>query len=102
MKKYLSPTVYYYCPDYKTYVKREECARCIWQQDIENLFIYKNKNLNMAKKTYVSPGIMLLQAGGDPGTGDLFRPSEHKDELAKPGQFDDFEDFNDDEFTSQL
>ena len=23
MKKYLSPTVYYYCPDYKTYVKRE-------------------------------------------------------------------------------
>ena len=23
MKKYLSPIVYYYCPDYKTYVKRE-------------------------------------------------------------------------------
>lgn len=23
MKKYLSSTVYYYCPDYKTYVKRE-------------------------------------------------------------------------------
>lgn len=23
MKKYLSPTVYYYCPDYNKYVKRE-------------------------------------------------------------------------------
>ncbi|WP_277265509.1 hypothetical protein [Prevotella corporis] len=55
----------------------------------------------MAKKTYVSPGILLLQ-GGDPGTGPIFKPSEHKDKLAKPGQFDDFEDFNDDEFTSQL
>ncbi|WP_274289944.1 hypothetical protein [Prevotella corporis] len=56
----------------------------------------------MAKKTYVSPGILLLQAGGDPGTGPIFKTSEHKDELAKPGQIDDFEDFNDDEFTSQL
>lgn len=57
----------------------------------------------MAKKTYVSPGIMLLAAnGGGPGTGDLFKPSEHKDELAKPGQFDDFDDFDDDEFTMQL
>ena len=56
----------------------------------------------MAKKTYVSPGILLLQAGGDPGTGPIFKTSEHKDELAKSGQIDDFEDFNDDEFTSQL
>ncbi|MFR2732228.1 hypothetical protein [Hoylesella buccalis] len=54
----------------------------------------------MAKKTYVSPGILLLQVGGDTGTGPIFKASEHKDELAKPGQFDDFEDFNDDEFTS--
>lgn len=45
----------------------------------------------MAKKTYVSPGIMLLAA--DPGT-DLvpYSPNEHDDELAKPGDFDDFED----------
>ena len=56
----------------------------------------------MAKKTYVSPGIMLLAAnGGDPGTGPIFKASEHKDELAKPGQFDDFDDFDDDEFTMQ-
>lgn len=56
--------------------------------------IYKNKNLNMAKKTYVSPGIMLLQAGGDPGAGgDLpYASTPHNDELAKPGDFDDFED----------
>lgn len=51
----------------------------------------------MAKKTYVSPGIMLLQApgGGGPGTGgDLpFASGNHEGELAKPGQFD----FDDDE-----
>ena len=76
------------------YVKREGCARYIWQQDIENLFIYKNKKLNMAKKTYVSPGIMLLAAnGGDTGTGPIFKASQHEGELAKPGQFD----FDDDE-----
>lgn len=47
----------------------------------------------MAKKTYVSPGIMLLQTGGGPGA-DLtpWSPNEHNDELAKPGQFDDFDD----------
>ena len=55
----------------------------------------------MAKKTYVSPGILLLQAGGGPGTEPIFKTSGHKDELAKPGQIGDFEDFNDDEFTSQ-
>lgn len=57
----------------------------------------------MAKKTYVSPGIMLLQTpgGGGPGTDPIFKASEHKDELAKPGQFDDFDDFDDDEFTMQ-
>lgn len=45
----------------------------------------------MAKKTYVSPGIMLLAA--DPGT-DLvpYSPKDHSDELAKPGQLDDFDD----------
>lgn len=54
----------------------------------------------MAKKTYVSPGILLLQAGGDPGTGGNlpFASENHEDELAKPGQFDDFDD---DEFTMQ-
>ena len=41
----------------------------------------------MAKKTYVSPGILLLQAGGDPGTGGNlpFASENHEDELAKPG-----------------
>lgn len=71
--------------------------------NIENLFIYKNKKLNMAKKTYVSPGIMLLQApGGDPG-GELsaYDPSKDPSLGAKEGGFDDFEDFNDDEFTMQ-
>lgn len=58
--------------------------------------IYKNKNLNMAKKTYVSPGILLLQApGGDPGTDPIFKESQHQGELAKPGQFDDFDDDED-------
>lgn len=49
----------------------------------------------MAKKTYVSPGIMLLQTGGDGGadTGGLpYASTPHPDELAKPGQFDDFDD----------
>lgn len=57
----------------------------------------------MAKKTYVSPGILLLQAGGDPGTGGNlpFASENHEDELAKPGLFDDFDDFDDDEFTMQ-
>lgn len=53
----------------------------------------------MAKKTYVSPGILLLQApgGGGPGTGgDLpFASGNHEGELAKPGQFDDFDDDED-------
>lgn len=55
----------------------------------------------MAKKTYVSPGIMLLQAG-DPGAG-LGKYSADKDPSlgAKGYQFDEFDDFNDDEFTSQ-
>lgn len=50
----------------------------------------------MAKKTYVSPGIMLLQVpgGGGPGAGgsDPFNKGDHEGELAKPGQFDDFDD----------
>ena len=85
------------------YVKREGCARYIWQQDIENLFIYKSKKLNMAKKTYVSPGIMLLAAQGDPGAGvgSPYDPSKDSSLGAKDGQLDDFEGFNDDEFTSQ-
>ena len=52
----------------------------------------------MAKKTYVSPGIMLLAAnGGDPGTGGNlpFASENHEGELAKPGQFDDFDDDED-------
>lgn len=49
----------------------------------------------MAKKKYLSPGIMLLQAGGDPGTGPIFKASQHEGELAKPGQFDDFDDDED-------
>lgn len=50
----------------------------------------------MAKKTYVSPGIMLLAAdGGDTGTGPIFKASQHEGELAKPGQFDDFDDDED-------
>lgn len=58
----------------------------------------------MAKKTYVSPGIMLLQVsgGGGPGAGVGSPYNKDKDpSLSKDGQFDDFEDFNDDEFTSQ-
>lgn len=57
----------------------------------------------MAKKTYVSPGIMLLAAnGGDPGAAsDRYDPNNDPSLGAKRGQFDDFEDFNDDEFTSQ-
>ncbi len=45
----------------------------------------------MAKKTYVSPGIMLLAA--DPGT-DLkpFSDQDNSEYLSKPGEFDDFED----------
>ena len=56
----------------------------------------------MAKKTYVSPGIMLLAAnGGDPGaTSGPYDPNNDPS-LGKRGQFDDFEEFNDDEFTSQ-
>ena len=48
----------------------------------------------MAKKTYLSPGIMLLQTGGGPGAGgDLpYASTQHDDELAKPGQFEDFDD----------
>lgn len=57
----------------------------------------------MAKKTYVSPGIMLLAAnGGDPGAAsDRYDPNNDPSLGAKRYQFDDFEDFNDDEFTSQ-
>lgn len=56
----------------------------------------------MAKKTYVSPGIMLLQTGGDPNGG-LVQYSPDKDPSlgAKGYQFDDFDDFDDDEFTTQ-
>lgn len=59
-----------------------------------NIFI-KTKKLNMAKKTYLSPGIMLLQIGGDGGAdiGELpYTSTPHDDELAKPGQFEDFDD----------
>lgn len=57
----------------------------------------------MAKKTYVSPGIMLLQtSGGGPGAETSPYDSGNDPSLeAKRGQFDDFEDFNDDEFTTQ-
>lgn len=57
----------------------------------------------MAKKTYVSPGIMLLAAiGGDPGAEtSRYNPGKDPSVGAKPGQFDDFDDFNDDEFTMQ-
>lgn len=57
----------------------------------------------MAKKTYVSPGIMLLAApGGDPG-GETspYDPGKDPSLGAKRGQFDDFDDFDDDEFTMQ-
>ncbi len=56
----------------------------------------------MAKKTYVSPGIMLL-AAGDPGGnfGDQYSPNKDSSLGAKGYQFDEFDDFNDDEFTSQ-
>ncbi|WP_155813577.1 hypothetical protein [Hoylesella buccalis] len=54
----------------------------------------------MAKKTYVSPGILLLQAGGDPGAAsDRYNPGKDPSLGAKRGQFDDFDDFDDDEFT---
>lgn len=55
----------------------------------------------MAKKTYVSPRIMLL-AAGDPG-GDFgkYSPNDDSSLDAKRGQFDDFDDFDDDEFTMQ-
>lgn len=57
----------------------------------------------MAKKTYLSPGIMLLAAnGGDPGATSVpYNPGKDPSLDAKRGQLDDFEDFNDDEFTSQ-
>ena len=56
----------------------------------------------MAKKTYVSPGILLLQAGGDPGAAsDRYNPGKDPSLGAKRGQFDDFDDFDDDEFTTQ-
>lgn len=56
----------------------------------------------MAKKTYVSPGIMLLAAnGGDPGAGASYHPDKDPSLGAKRGQFDDFDDFDDDEFTTQ-
>ena len=56
----------------------------------------------MAKKTYVSPGIMLL-AAGDPGGnfGGQYSPDKDPSLGAKRGQFDDFDDFDDDEFTTQ-
>lgn len=55
----------------------------------------------MAKKTYVSPGILLLQApAGDPGAAsDRYDPNNDPSLGAKRGQFDDFDDFDDDEFT---
>lgn len=57
----------------------------------------------MAKKTYVSPGIMLLAAnGGDPGAATSpYDPGKDPSLGAKRGQFDDFDDFDDDEFTMQ-
>lgn len=57
----------------------------------------------MAKKTYVSPGILLLAAnGGDPGAATSPYDKDKDPSLgAKRGQFDDFDDFDDDEFTMQ-
>lgn len=56
----------------------------------------------MAKKTYLSPGIMLLEVAGDPGgASGPYKPSNDPSLGAKDGQLDDFEGFNDDEFTSQ-
>lgn len=56
----------------------------------------------MAKKTYVSPGIMLLETAGDPGAASGPYNKDKDPSLgAKRGQFDEFDDFNDDEFTSQ-
>ena len=56
----------------------------------------------MAKKTYVSPGIMLLAAnGGDRATSGRYDSGKDPSLGAKRGQFDDFDDFDDDEFTSQ-
>lgn len=49
----------------------------------------------MGKKKYLSPGIMLLQTGGDPGS-DLTPFSDPKHEYgAKENEFDDFEDYDD-------
>lgn len=49
----------------------------------------------MAKKTYVSPGIMLLQTGGDGGTGNgpfsQFDPDKPKGNQAKETVFDEEE-----------
>lgn len=48
----------------------------------------------MAKKTYVSPSMMLLAAQGDPGagTGSPYNPNTDPSLGAKPGDLD-FEDF---------
>lgn len=46
----------------------------------------------MAKKTYVSPGIMLLEAGGDGGTGNVpFSQRDPDSGKAKETVFDDEE-----------
>ncbi len=47
----------------------------------------------MAKKTYVSPGIMLLEVAGDPGgASGPYKPSNDPSLGAKPEDLD-FEDF---------
>ena len=51
----------------------------------------------MAKKTYVSPSMMLLSAGDPGGEFAPFSPGEHSGELAKPGYFDELEDLENSE-----
>lgn len=79
---------------YNPWKKKKIVPEVFGNKNIEYSFNYKNKKLNMAKKTYLSPGIMLLQTGGGPGAGgDLpYASTPHDDELAKPGQFEDFDD----------
>lgn len=54
----------------------------------------------MTKKKYVAPGILLFISGGDPG-GELsaYNPDTDPSLGAKEGGFDDFDDYNENEFT---
>ncbi|MFQ7113468.1 hypothetical protein [Hallella bergensis] len=51
----------------------------------------------MAKKTYVSPSMMLLTAGDPGGEFVPFSKEDHSGELAKPGYFDELEDLENSE-----